>query len=151
MRFGCFRGGYWCYFGLLFQFQAKKLEENHAWFVGTLSMFKPPSEKSKEALNSDLVKIKEHQLVIKPQLKDKALRISSHLNLDEIQSYILVERSMEQEYGTTDSVAQELTQEFIDMVSSLRVSASFWNFQSSFLHINQCFVVWVESCEGDDL
>jgi len=79
MRFGCFRGGYWCYFGLLFQFQAKKLEENHAWFVGTLSMFKPPSEKSKEALNSDLVKIKEHQLVIKPQLKDKALRISSHL------------------------------------------------------------------------
>ncbi|CAB80539.1 putative protein [Arabidopsis thaliana] len=56
------------------------------------------------------------------------------MNLDEIQSYILVERSMEQEYGTTDSVAQELTQEFIDM--------------SSFLHINQCFVVWVESCEA---
>lgn len=49
-------------------------------------------------------------------------------NLDEIQSYILVERSMEQEYGTTDSVAQELAQEFIDMVSSLRVSASFENF-----------------------
>ncbi|CAH8273756.1 unnamed protein product [Arabidopsis lyrata] len=95
---------------------AKKLEENHAWFLGTLSMFKPPSEKSKEALNSDVVKIKEHQLVIKPQLKDKALRISSHLNLDEIQSYILVERSMEQEYGTTDSVAQELAQEFIDMI-----------------------------------
>ncbi|XP_010446392.1 PREDICTED: uncharacterized protein LOC104729180 isoform X1 [Camelina sativa] len=91
---------------------AKKLEENHAWFVGSVSMFKSPSEKSKEALNSQVVKIKEHQLVIKPELKDKALRISSHLNLDEIQSYILVERSMDQEYGTSDSVAQD----FIDVI-----------------------------------
>ncbi|VVB09622.1 unnamed protein product [Arabis nemorensis] len=90
----------------------KELEENHAWFVNTLSMFKPPSVKSKEALNSDLVKIKEHQLVIKPELKEKALRISSYLNLDEVQSYILVERSMEQEYGTADSAAQE----FVDVI-----------------------------------
>lgn len=70
---------YWCYFGLLSQFQVKNLEENHAWFVDTLSMFKSPSLKSKEALNSDVVKIKEHQLVIKPELKEKALRISSYL------------------------------------------------------------------------
>ncbi|ESQ53118.1 hypothetical protein EUTSA_v10024188mg [Eutrema salsugineum] len=91
---------------------AEKLEKNHAWFVDTLSMFKSPNGKSKDALNSDVVKIKEHQLVIMPELKEKALRISSYLNLDEIQSYILVERSMEQEYGTTDSVAQE----FVDVV-----------------------------------
>uniref|UniRef100_A0A1J3H018 Nucleoporin NUP188-like protein n=1 Tax=Noccaea caerulescens TaxID=107243 RepID=A0A1J3H018_NOCCA len=91
---------------------AKKLEENHAWFVGTLSMFKSPSAKSKEALNSGVVKIKEHQLVIKPQLKEKALRISSYLNLDEIQSYILVERSMEKEYGAPDSVAQD----YVDVI-----------------------------------
>ncbi|CAH8305541.1 unnamed protein product [Eruca vesicaria subsp. sativa] len=88
----------------------KKLEENHAWFVNTLSMFKPPSAKSKEALDSDVVKIKEHRLVIKPELKEKALRISSHLNLDEIQSYILVERSTEQEHGKTDA------QDFVVMI-----------------------------------
>ncbi|CAN8276683.1 unnamed protein product [Cochlearia groenlandica] len=91
---------------------AKKLDNNHAWFVGSLSMFKPPNVKSKEALDSDVVKLKEHSLVIKPDLKEKALRISSCLNLDEIQSYILVERSMEQETGATDSVSQE----FIDVV-----------------------------------
>ncbi|KAF8083077.1 hypothetical protein N665_0792s0007 [Sinapis alba] len=85
---------------------AEKLEENHAWFVNTLSMFKPPSVKSKDALDSDVVKLKEHRLVIKPDLKEKALRISSYLNLDEIQSYILVERSMEQDYGTIDSAPQ---------------------------------------------
>ncbi|CAH2075851.1 unnamed protein product [Thlaspi arvense] len=91
---------------------AEKLEKNHAWFVNTLSMFKSPSGKSKDALNSDVVKVKEHQLVIKPELKEKALRISSYLNLDEIQSYILVERSTEQEYGTTDSVAHD----FVDVI-----------------------------------
>ncbi|KAL1190225.1 hypothetical protein V5N11_016615 [Cardamine amara subsp. amara] len=91
---------------------AKKLEENHAWFVGTLSMFKSPSGKSKEALNSDVVKIKEHQLLIKPEFKEKALRVSSYLNLDEIQSYILVERFIEQEDGTADSVDQD----FVDVI-----------------------------------
>ncbi|CAH2070122.1 unnamed protein product [Thlaspi arvense] len=68
---------------------ADKLEKNHAWFVNTLSMFKSPSGKSKDALHSDVVKVNEHQL-----------------NLDEIQSYILVERSTKQEYRTTDSEAQ---------------------------------------------
>ncbi|KAG2239471.1 hypothetical protein Bca52824_091717 [Brassica carinata] len=91
---------------------AEKLEENHAWFVNTLSMFKPPSGKSKDALDSDVVKIKEHRLVIKPDLKEKALRISSYLDLDEIQSYILVERSMEKDYGTIYSAAQD----FVDVI-----------------------------------
>ncbi|KAH0924428.1 hypothetical protein HID58_024446 [Brassica napus] len=91
---------------------AEKLEENHAWFVNTLSMFKPPSGKSKDALDSDLVQIKQHRLVIKPHLKLKALRISSHLNLDEIQSYILVERCTDQEYGSSDSLSQHL----LDMI-----------------------------------
>ncbi|KAL0739663.1 hypothetical protein Bca4012_015873 [Brassica carinata] len=91
---------------------AEKLEENHAWFVNTLSMFKPPSGKSKDALDSDVVKIKEHRLVIKPDLKEKALRISPYLDLDEIQSYILVERSMEKDYGTIDSAAQD----FVDVI-----------------------------------
>ncbi|XP_010555238.1 PREDICTED: uncharacterized protein LOC104824773 isoform X2 [Tarenaya hassleriana] len=90
-----------------------KLKENHSWFVGTLSMFKPPNEKSKEALNSDVLKFKEHELLIRPEIKEKAIRISSYLNLDEIQSYILAERSVEQEYMATDTTAQE----FIHMIS----------------------------------
>lgn len=56
------------------------MEENRAWFVNTVTMFKPASGKSKDALDSDVVKIKEHhRLVIKPDLKEKALRISSYL------------------------------------------------------------------------
>lgn len=59
--------------------QLKKLKDNHAWFVDTVFLFKPPNEKSKAALNSKLVKIGSHQLDIKPELKEKALTISSYL------------------------------------------------------------------------
>lgn len=55
------------------------MKDNHAWFVDTLSHFKQPNENSREALNSQQVKIGSHQLDIKPELKDKALKISSYL------------------------------------------------------------------------
>lgn len=55
------------------------MKDNHAWFVDTLSCFKPPNQKSKDALNSKNVKIGSHQMNIEPQLKDKALQISSCL------------------------------------------------------------------------
>ena len=64
---------------LCFFIQAKKLKDNHSWFVDTLSRFKPPSQKSKEALTSKKLKIGSHELTIQPQLKDKALQISSYL------------------------------------------------------------------------
>ncbi|XP_027354241.1 uncharacterized protein LOC113864573 [Abrus precatorius] len=86
---------------------AKKLKDNHAWFVDTLSRFKPPNQKSKEALNSKMLKIGSYQLTIQPHLKDKALRISSCLLLDEVQSYILVERSFKYNNAATDSMAPE--------------------------------------------
>lgn len=54
----------------------KKLKDNHAWFVDTVSRFKPPNEKSREALNSQKLKIGSHELNIQPELKDKALEIS---------------------------------------------------------------------------
>nr|XP_011457925.1 PREDICTED: uncharacterized protein LOC101300415 [Fragaria vesca subsp. vesca] len=85
----------------------KKLKANHAWFVDTVSLFKPPSEKSKAALDSQLVKIGSHQLDVKPELKDKALTISSYLCLDEVQSYILVERSLKENNVALDSEAHE--------------------------------------------
>ncbi|CAN8320535.1 unnamed protein product [Cochlearia groenlandica] len=113
------------------------LDDNNAWFVGTLSVFKPQSVKSKEALNFDIVKVKEHSLAIKPDFKEKALRISSCLNLDEIKSYILVERYMEREFGASDSVSQE----FIDMVSRA--------YRSSFLSSHKIHVPLyeLESCD----
>ncbi|BFG42271.1 hypothetical protein CerSpe_285450 [Prunus speciosa] len=85
----------------------KKLKDNHTWFVDTLSHFKPPNENSREALNSQQVKIGSHQLDIKPELKDKALKISSYLCLDEVQSYILVERSFKNNNVALDSIVHE--------------------------------------------
>uniref|UniRef100_A0A803NF80 Nucleoporin NUP188 homolog n=1 Tax=Cannabis sativa TaxID=3483 RepID=A0A803NF80_CANSA len=85
----------------------KKLKDNHYWFVDTVSCFKPPNEKSREALNSQQLKIGSHQLKIQPELKDKALQISPLLCLDEVQSYILVERSFEKYNVVLDSIVQE--------------------------------------------
>lgn len=59
--------------------QAKKLKDNHGWLVDAVSRFKPPNEKSKEALNSKELHIGSRQLTVQPHLKDKALQISSCL------------------------------------------------------------------------
>jgi nuclear pore complex protein Nup188 len=55
------------------------LKDNHAWFVDTVSRFKPPNEKSREALNSQKVEIGSHELTVQSELKEKALHISSYL------------------------------------------------------------------------
>ena len=62
-----------------FVLQAKKLKDNHAWFVETVSLFKKPNANSREALNSEIVKIGSHEVTVKPELKVKALHISSYL------------------------------------------------------------------------
>ncbi|KAF8013563.1 hypothetical protein BT93_I1419 [Corymbia citriodora subsp. variegata] len=85
----------------------KKLEANRAWFLDTVLLFRPPSAKSKEALDSQRLKIGTHELSVKPELRDKALAISSFLGLDEVQSYILVERSLEHQNVGVDSLVQE--------------------------------------------
>ncbi|KAG4985011.1 hypothetical protein JHK86_032702 [Glycine max] len=94
---------------------AKKLKDNHAWFVDTLTRFKPPNQSSKEALSSKTLKIGSHQLTIQPQLKDTALQISSCLLLDEVQSYILVERSIKHNNA---AVADSMAPEFLYMANS---------------------------------
>lgn len=66
----------------LFAFaQVKKLEENRAWFLGTVLLFRPPNAKSKEALASSQqqLKIGPHELTVKPESRDKALAVSSFL------------------------------------------------------------------------
>ncbi|KAJ0076746.1 hypothetical protein Patl1_36101 [Pistacia atlantica] len=71
----------------------KKLEENRAWLVETVSFFKPPNAKSKEALNSQIVKIGVNLLFVQ--------------HLDEVQSYIFVERYREQHNLAFDSIVQD--------------------------------------------
>ncbi|KAB1207586.1 hypothetical protein CJ030_MR7G022888 [Morella rubra] len=58
---------------------AKKLKDNRAWLVDTVACFKPPNAKSREALNSQKVKVGSHHLNIKAELKEKALNSSSYL------------------------------------------------------------------------
>ncbi|GLT30700.1 hypothetical protein SLA2020_054910 [Shorea laevis] len=85
----------------------KKLKENHSWFVDTVSRFKPPNAKSKDALSSDKIKIGSHELIVKPKFREKALQVSSYLFLDEVQSYILVERCLQHSTASVDSIVQE--------------------------------------------
>lgn len=55
------------------------MKDNHTWFLDTVSRFKPPNEKSREALNSRQVNMGSHKLTVQPELKDVALKISSIL------------------------------------------------------------------------
>ncbi|KAJ0962473.1 hypothetical protein J5N97_030301 [Dioscorea zingiberensis] len=71
----------------------EKLKNNHAWFLNSVSSFRPPSQVSKAALDSPQISIGSHRLSVKPELKEVALRIGARLCLDEVQSYILVDRS----------------------------------------------------------
>ncbi|OMO74438.1 hypothetical protein CCACVL1_16704, partial [Corchorus capsularis] len=98
---------------------AKKLKENHDWFVETVHRFKPPNEKSKEALSSQKIKIGSHELTVKPDFRDKALQVSSYLNLDEVQAYILVDRYLEcgnnaENYIVHDPIHVVLLQYYIE-------------------------------------
>ncbi|XP_059647512.1 uncharacterized protein LOC132293878 [Cornus florida] len=85
----------------------EKLKENHSWFLDTVSLFKSPNQKSREALNSRQVNIGSHQLIVQPELRETALKISSILCLDEVQSYILVKRSIECNSLADDPIVQE--------------------------------------------
>ncbi|OIV99597.1 hypothetical protein TanjilG_17407 [Lupinus angustifolius] len=84
-----------------------KLKDNHSWFLHTLSLFKPPNQKSNEALNSKQIIIGQHQISVQQHLKDKALQISSYLLLDEVQSYILVERFVKHNNAAADPSVPE--------------------------------------------
>ncbi|XP_057965187.1 uncharacterized protein LOC131155793 [Malania oleifera] len=97
----------------------KKLNDNRVWFVDLVSLFKPPNQKSRDALNLQQVNVGSHQLKIRSQLKDAALQISSRLCLDEVQSYILVDRFVDQNNVDADFSVQEflhaiLIQYYID-------------------------------------
>ncbi|CAN6324272.1 unnamed protein product [Urochloa humidicola] len=74
---------------------AKQIKSHHAWLLGSVSVFGKPNEASRSALDAAEVAVGEYRLDVKPELKEPALRASKCLNLDEVQSYILVKRSSE--------------------------------------------------------
>lgn len=76
-------------------------------------MFGKPNVASRTALDVSQVAVGEHRLSVKPDLKEAALRVSKSLNLDEVQSYILVKRSSESTPTTLDAD----TEEFLRLVS----------------------------------
>ncbi|KAL0422870.1 UNVERIFIED_CONTAM: hypothetical protein Slati_3309900 [Sesamum latifolium] len=90
----------------------KKLKDNHTWFLDTILQFKSPNQRSREALDSPRVKIGPHELNVQPELKDAALKISSIMCLDEVQSYILVKRSMER----NDAAASDIHPDILNLV-----------------------------------
>ncbi|KAF8406574.1 hypothetical protein HHK36_008662 [Tetracentron sinense] len=57
----------------------EKLKSNHAWFLDTVSLFKPPNQASRFALDSNQVNVGSHRLIVRPELKDVALQVSSCL------------------------------------------------------------------------
>lgn len=56
--------------------QEKKIKENHAWFLDTVSLFKLPNLKSREALDASRLKIGVRQITVETDKKEAALKIS---------------------------------------------------------------------------
>ncbi|XP_020260505.1 uncharacterized protein LOC109836876 isoform X2 [Asparagus officinalis] len=90
----------------------KKVKSNRGWFLDSVTRFRSPNQASKLALDSPKVSIGSLKLVVKPELKEAALRVSSCLCLDEVQSYILVNRFCE----LNDSVADFESPDFLHLV-----------------------------------
>ncbi|XP_043708822.1 uncharacterized protein LOC122658035 isoform X2 [Telopea speciosissima] len=85
----------------------KKLKNNHAWFLGSVSLFKPPNQTSRAALDSAQINVGSHRFIMQPELKDVALHASSYLGLDEVQSYILVKRVVHRDNIAADIKSSE--------------------------------------------
>ncbi|OAY64887.1 hypothetical protein ACMD2_22401 [Ananas comosus] len=56
-----------------------KIKNNRSWFLESLTRFKPPNEVSRRALDSPELILGSQRLVIKPELKETALRASKCL------------------------------------------------------------------------
>ncbi|KAL8137142.1 hypothetical protein V2J09_003143 [Rumex salicifolius] len=92
---------------------ADKLKENHGWFLDTLTRFKPPSQASREALNSPQITVGSQTLSVNSEFRGLALNLSSTAHLDEVQSYILVERFAHQKIGIVGTLLQERLHEIV--------------------------------------
>ncbi|XP_008788374.2 uncharacterized protein LOC103706141 isoform X1 [Phoenix dactylifera] len=90
----------------------KKIKNNRAWFLKSVTRFRPPAEASRLALDSSEITIGSHHLLIKPEHREAAFRVSKCLSLDEVQSYILVNRTC----GLNKSVADIEGHDFLHLI-----------------------------------
>lgn len=100
-------------------------------------MFVKPSDASRGALDASEVVVGEHRLAVKPELKAAALRLSKCMNLDEVQSYILVKRTSE----NTPTALVADTEEFLRLVSVqyyLERQCLLKCIRRIFVHANDC-------------
>ncbi|GAX74714.1 hypothetical protein CEUSTIGMA_g2162.t1 [Chlamydomonas eustigma] len=73
--------------------KAQKLfDDNYVWILNGASSFLPPGESSKKLLNDDKVSLKGKKFVIEPLLRPATLQLSIILDLDELQTHILLKR-----------------------------------------------------------
>lgn len=89
------------------------MKSNRSWFLDSVARFKPPSPASRLALDSPQISVGSRQLLVKPELKEAALRVSSCLFLDEVQSYILVKQSIELNKPVVDFKSED----FLHLIS----------------------------------
>uniref|UniRef100_A0A0E0EVY0 Uncharacterized protein n=1 Tax=Oryza meridionalis TaxID=40149 RepID=A0A0E0EVY0_9ORYZ len=116
---------------------AERIKAHHAWLRGSVSMFVKPSDASRGALDASEVVVGEHRLAVKPELKAAALRLSKCMNLDEVQSYILVKRTSE----NTPTALVADTEEFLRLVSVqyyLERQCLLKCIRRIFVHANDC-------------
>ncbi|KAJ7540471.1 hypothetical protein O6H91_10G016600 [Diphasiastrum complanatum] len=71
---------------------AERFQVQHTWLLGMLAQFKPPSASSREAIKLSRISIGNNLVDIQPELRDTTMEISKHLDLDEVQTYLLVSR-----------------------------------------------------------
>ncbi|XP_044444555.1 uncharacterized protein [Triticum aestivum] len=87
---------------------AERIKGHHAWLCGAVSVFGKSNGASRAVLDAGQVAMGEHRLAIKPDLKEATLHASKSLDLDEVQSYILVKRSSESTPTTRDADPKKL-------------------------------------------
>eukprot|EP00899_Mesostigma_viride_P028549 jgi/Mesvir1/887/Mv17453-RA.1 len=73
-----------------------KLASHEPWLLHTLSCFKPSNDKSKSALLDKTVAAGgPNPIKLSAKLRTAAYQVSAHLNLDEVQAYIVLKRFLE--------------------------------------------------------
>ncbi|XP_042423045.1 uncharacterized protein LOC122010593 [Zingiber officinale] len=85
----------------------ENLKRHRAWFLNSIAYFKPPDQTSRLALDSPELAVGSHRLLVKPELKKDALRVSEYMCLNEVQSYILVHRHPRISDSTVDGDDKE--------------------------------------------
>ncbi|KAL9253348.1 hypothetical protein AKJ16_DCAP10515 [Drosera capensis] len=91
---------------------AERIRESRDWFLETVNGFKGKSGRSREAVEAAGFVVGRREVVVEEKRRELALKLSDLVCLDEVQSYILVDRSMERS-PVVDGVNQGYLQELV--------------------------------------